>query len=104
MTTIAVAVAAAAGAIVRSRLARHGWRGTLAVNAIGSFVLGCLVGRWPDGDVAVVLGVGFCGALTTFGTFALEVVTAPHRRGVTIAVTNVVGCVALASLGFAVSG
>lgn len=101
---IAVAVAAAGGAIVRSRLARFGWRGTLAVNLAGSLLLGWLVARWPGGDTLVVLGVGFCGALTTYGTFALEVVTSPPRRGAAIAVANVVGCVALASLGFALGG
>ena len=101
MTVAALAVAAACGAIARSRLVVHGWRGTLAVNLVGSFVLGWLVGQDPGDDVLTVLGTGFCGALTTYGTFALEVTLSERRHGASIAIASVVGCVALAALGFA---
>lgn len=101
MTAVAFALAAAFGSIVRSRVGVHGWRGTLAVNLAGSFLLGWLVARRPDGDVVTVLGTGFCGALTTYGTFALEVTTSRPRHGAAIAVVSVAGCVALAAFGFA---
>jgi CrcB protein len=47
--------------------------GTLIVNVAGSFALGLIVGcpvlpRW----VLPLVGVGFCGALTTFSTLAFE--------------------------------
>ena len=51
--------------------------GTLAVNILGSFLLGIIymlalrkVGLTENGRL--FLGVGFCGGFTTFSTFALE--------------------------------
>lgn len=52
--------------------------GILAVNVSGSFVLGLItglalhhgLGRTPR----IVIGTGFCGAFTTFSTFAYETV------------------------------
>ncbi len=101
MTVAALAVAAAFGAIVRSQFVVHGWRGTLAVNLAGSFLLGWLVAWRPGGDLVTVLGTGFCGALTTYGTFALEVTISQPRHGVRVAIGSIVGCVVLAALGFA---
>lgn len=81
MTVAGFVLAAAVGAVLRhlvatgSREARHG---ILVVNVVGSFVLGLLVG----GSHAsyVVLGTGFCGALTTWSTFAHGVATEVDRR------------------------
>lgn len=47
--------------------------GTLVVNVVGSFVLGTLVGAGATGAPLALVGIGFCGALTTFSTLALEV-------------------------------
>lgn len=104
MTVAALAAAAAIGAIARWRLVVHGWRGTLAVNLIGSFLLGWLVAWRPGTDIVTVLGTGFCGALTTYGTFALEVTIAERRHAVLVAAGSIVGCVALAALGYALGG
>jgi CrcB protein len=42
---------------------------TLLVNVAGAFVLGAVAAR---GRRRALLGQGFCGALTTFSTFQLE--------------------------------
>jgi CrcB protein len=102
MTVVATALAAAAGAMVRFRLSPFGWRATLVVNLVGSFVLGVLLAtRSSTSDLVTVLGTGFCGSLTTFGTFALEASTGPARLRLTVVATNLAGCVAAASAGFA---
>ena len=79
-----VALVGAAGAL--GALARY-WIGTavgirsfpwatLAVNVLGSFLLGLVLGgpgtgRWSPTTTTVV-AVGFLGAFTTFSTFAFE--------------------------------
>jgi len=100
MTAIGVALAAAVGGIVRLRLSVLGWRGTLTVNVAGSFLLGVLLGWRPDHDMVLILGTGFCGALTTFGTFALEASSGPPRLRALIVSSNVVGCLVAATIGY----
>jgi CrcB protein len=47
--------------------------GTLVVNVAGSFVLGLVAGvSHPAGWLMPLVGLGFCGALTTFSTLAFE--------------------------------
>jgi len=45
--------------------------GTFAVNILGSFLLGLLTGV-GNHTIALLVGVGFCGAFTTYSTFAAE--------------------------------
>ena len=81
MTWSLVVVGACVGAPLRflmDRWAREHTRagtilGTLVVNVAGSFVLGVGAG-WPGlpSWVLPLVGVGFCGALTTFSTLAFE--------------------------------
>ncbi len=51
---------------------------TVVINAVGSFVLGVLVGasRWHglDDGVVQVVGAGLLGAFTTFSTVSLDAV------------------------------
>lgn len=81
---VIVGVAGAAGAMSR-HLADIGLRrwfpdgpsvGILVVNVLGSFVLGVLVGsvsvHTVDANLRLAVGTGFCGAFTTFSTFAAE--------------------------------
>ena len=76
-----VGLAGAAGTITRWRvttsLTTRGWaaaRATLAVNVAGTVLLGALLilagGRTPAW--LLVLGTGYCGALTTFSSWALH--------------------------------
>ncbi|MEO5610002.1 MAG: CrcB family protein [Ornithinibacter sp.] len=58
--------------VLRQRLATTPPFGTLAVNVSGSLVLGLLVGVGVTGSPLLLVGVGFCGAFTTFSTLALE--------------------------------
>ena len=47
----------------------------LMVNVVGSFVLGFLAGPIPRRTGLVLLvGIGFCGSLTTFSSWVLDVV------------------------------
>ena len=53
----------------------HPHTATLAVNIAGSFLLGCLAGAVrPGSHGALLVGTGFCGAFTTFSTYAVEAV------------------------------
>lgn len=50
--------------------------GTFIVNIVGCFIIGILFGlaarNQASGTTWLVLATGFCGAFTTFSTFALE--------------------------------
>ena len=74
--------------------------GTLAVNNLGSFVLGVIVGGGAGASVMALVGIGFCGALTTFSTLALELwdALADERRlevSLTTALSLILGVGAL---------
>ena len=57
---------------VADRLGRAFPYGTLAVNLLGSFLLGLLVGLALDDDAYRLAGTGLVGAFTTFSTWTLE--------------------------------
>ena len=119
LTWLAVAVGAAVGAplrfVVERRLASSWPRGTLVVNVAGSMLLGALLG-WAstrDADSTTVLvalvGTGFCGALTTFGGYAAQVLDLvigaggpdrPAARALGYATASVATCVIVAAGGF----
>ncbi|RYV50112.1 fluoride efflux transporter CrcB [Pengzhenrongella frigida] len=120
MTLLLVALGAAVGAPLRyftdrAVQARHDsvfpW-GTLAVNVVGSLVLGLLLGGAAAGGIpaAVVtaVGVGFCGALTTYSTFGYETVRLAEGGSLLYGSANIVVSLAAglgaAWLGLAVAG
>lgn len=103
--------------LIASSTRLPGWCGILAVNLLGSFLIGLSV-AWIGGDISVVrssglsseviavetiqLGellafcaVGFCGAFTTFSSFSLDsfflAVENPRHLALNI-FTSVVGC------------
>lgn len=48
--------------------------GTLAVNVLGSFLLGLVVFAGFERGILQFVGVGFCGAFTTYSSFSFETV------------------------------
>jgi CrcB protein len=80
-----------AGSLLRAWIARHFAAGNgdwpwaiFAINVSGSFVLACIAthvqGRALRSTViGPLLGVGFCGAYTTFSTMQLELVQMVDR-------------------------
>ncbi|MDG5777812.1 CrcB family protein [Haloarculaceae archaeon H-GB2-1] len=81
---------------------------TLTVNVAGSFLLGLLVATPVDGGLALVFGTGFCGAFTTFSSFAFETVrqfeTGRRKQALVNATVNLAGALLAVGLGGAVSG
>jgi CrcB protein len=79
---------------------------TLVVNVLGSFALGMLLAVPETHPVFFVFAVGFCGAFTTFSTFAFETVrlfeTGDRRRALVNAVVNLVGAVIAVVVGIGV--
>jgi CrcB protein len=84
--------------------------GTLAVNVVGSLVLGFLMGIGTRAElpaaVEVGVGAGLCGALTTYSTFGYETVRLAGDGARLFALLNaavsVVAAVAAATLGYVV--
>jgi fluoride exporter len=92
-----VAVGGAAGSVLRYQIGRavthlagptHAFPwGTLAINILGSLLMGALLGWLARGTSAaenaesmrLLIGVGLLGGFTTFSAFSAELVTMLHR-------------------------
>ncbi|MHA5054133.1 fluoride efflux transporter CrcB [Streptomyces sp. SD15] len=81
--------------------------GTLAVNVVGSLILGLLTGAITagaaDSHLQLFLGTGLCGALTTYSTFSYETLRLTETGAGLYAAANVIVSVA-AGLGAAFAG
>jgi len=101
LTFVLFAVGAGVGAPLRMVIDAHVQSrirhplpvGTLAVNTIGSFVLGVVIALGSQGVVGetteLVIGAGFCGALTTFSTFAYQTVRLVEAGTVGLALATI---------------
>ena len=102
----AIFAGGAAGALVRTGAVvalgdgAPGWPWTVfTINLTGAFVLGYLAAR-PAGSprentiLAAALGTGFCGALTTFSTMMLELLTMIDRAQTGLAALYAVASIA----------
>lgn len=103
MTALLVALGAAVGAPARLLVSRAvaGVRGTLVVNVLGSLLIGLFAGL--AASPYALLAIGFCGAFTTYSTFAVEAATLPRRGGAGYVLASVVLCCLACAVGLAVS-
>jgi fluoride exporter len=116
MTVLLITVGGAIGACLRFLTDRwvqglhdsvFPW-GTFIVNAVGSLILGFLAGAAvfgspPPSAMQSLVGVGFCGALTTYSTFGYECVRLFADGARLYSVANVIATV-LAGIGSGVIG
>jgi CrcB protein len=111
MTAVYVALAGAAGVLARYGISSpfHGstlpWI-TVAINVVGSFLLGMLVvAHWASPEVRTTLGVGFLGGFTTFSTFSvqawLDIDAGEPGRAVVFVVASVALGIGAAAAGYA---
>ncbi|WP_131748740.1 CrcB family protein [Frankia sp. Cppng1_Ct_nod] len=113
MSWLLVLIGAALGAplrylVDRTVQARHAsvfpW-GTWTVNTAASLLLGVLAGT-ASSDLRLVVGTGFCGALSTYSTFGYETLRLAEDGAVLYAAANVlvgvVGGLGAATIGIAI--
>lgn len=114
----AVALGGALGACLRHGagllVAKGAWPwATLLVNLAGSFLLGFLAARYPKGaglspEAFKLWTTGFCGALTTYSTFNLELLELGRGAGGASALGyglgTALGALACGALGLRVGG
>jgi CrcB protein len=93
------------GHLVHTRVDESMPWGTLTVNVTGSLLLGLVAGASTGlpGWVGSLVGTGFCGALTTYSTFAYETARLSRWRAlVNVTLTLVIG-IGAAALGWFVT-
>lgn len=69
-----VGVGAVPGALLRWQLALHLGDQNLLVNVLGAALLGFLAGLPAAPRRQLLLGIGFCGSVTTFSSWMLDAV------------------------------
>ncbi len=119
MQALAIAAGGALGALMRYWVstATYAWLGrgfpwgTLAVNVLGSFLMGMLyillLERFSSGpEMRAFLLIGFLGAFTTFSAFSMETLNLLEDAQIGKALLNaggsVVVCIAAAWIGVAI--
>ena len=70
-----VALGAVPGAVLRWQVASHLHDSNVVVNVVGAFILGWLVGLPLRPKRQFLMGIGFCGSLTTFSSWMVSCVT-----------------------------
>ena len=90
MTALLVAIGGGLGAVARFGIAsvipktRSGFpSGITAVNVVGSFLLGFVVGVIEANDIALAIEpvtIGLLGGFTTFSTWMVDIDEAPRKR------------------------
>ena len=70
-----VALGAVPGAVIRWQIAVHLHDNDVIVNVLGAFILGWLVGLPIRPKRQLLIGIGFCGSLTTFSSWMVHCVS-----------------------------
>ena len=70
-----VALGAVPGAVIRWQIAVHLHDNDVIVNVLGAFILGWLVGLPLRPKRQLLIGIGFCGSLTTFSSWMVHCVS-----------------------------
>lgn len=78
--------------------------GTLAVNILGSFILGIIIFYFDENElisqnIKLLLTVGFCGGFTTFSTFSLETINLMRESELILAFFNILLNILLCLVG-----
>jgi len=100
VTPVLFVVAAAVGSIARYGVTRFvcSWQALLLVNTTGAAALGWLVSRDVGATTLTILGTGFCGAFTTYSSFAIEVRRLGFRLGAAYMASTMVCVTGAASI------
>ena len=101
MTPVLFVSAAALGALGRHAVHQLAvnWRALLVVNIVGSLLLGLIADAGLSRSATTILGVAFCGALTTYSGFALEIRQLPPARAAAFATAMVIASCLAAAIG-----
>lgn len=106
MTPVLFVVAASVGAVLRHAIHQvlRTVPALLFVNIVGSGLLGLIIGADLSRSTTTILGAAFCGSLTTYSGFSLELRRLSPLDAVTFAAVSVGATCLAANLASAFSG
>lgn len=76
---------------------------TLAVNVLGSFLFGLAIFAGAGESTIQFVGIGICGAFTTFSSFSVETVQLYERGDRLLAVGNAAGNLVLSLIAIGIA-
>ena len=98
-----VALGAVPGAVMRWQVGAHLHDNNVIVNVLGAFILGWLAGLPLRPKRQLLIGIGFCGSLTTFSSWMVDCV-AFIAQGDWLAALGLIGVTLGLGLGAAALG
>jgi CrcB protein len=101
MTPLLFVLAASVGALGRFTvgLLTCSWQALLIVNVASAALLGYVISADLSPQAVTIVGVGVCGSLTTYSSFALEARSLGWRWGSAYAAITIACVCAAASIG-----